>query len=99
MTGYVRSLSSRIGQALCCPRIAKIPLQGLTSAVGLVLYIHTGVSELLGHDGWGGSSFPLEKAFSASRKWGGMTAAGTTAVQLLRITNDWAICEDGVGRD
>ena len=35
-----------------------------------------------------GSSFPSEKAFSASRKWGGMTAAGTIAVRLLRITND-----------
>ena len=35
----------------------------------------------------GGSSFPSGKAFSASRKWGGMTAAGTIAVRLLRITN------------
>ena len=36
----------------------------------------------------GGSSFPSGKAFSASRKWGGMTAAGTIAVRLLRITNE-----------
>ena len=36
----------------------------------------------------GGSSFPSGKAFSASRKWGGMTTAGTIAVRLLRITND-----------
>ena len=37
----------------------------------------------------GGSSFPSGKTFSASRKWGGMTAAGTIiAVRLLRITND-----------
>ena len=36
----------------------------------------------------GRSSFPSGKAFSASRKWGGMTAAGTIAVRLLRITND-----------
>ena len=36
----------------------------------------------------GGSSFPSGKAFSASRKWGGMTAAGTIVVRLLRITKD-----------
>ena len=36
----------------------------------------------------GGSSFPSGKAFSASRKWGGITAAWTIAVRLLRITND-----------
>ena len=36
----------------------------------------------------GGSSFPSGKAFFASRKWGGMTAAGTIAVRLLHITND-----------
>ena len=76
-------ITSRSGQALCWPRIAEIPLQGLTSAIALVLCIHTGVSELLGHDGWEGSSFPSGKAFSASRKWGGMTAAGTIAVRRL----------------
>ena len=48
-------------QALCWPRIAEIPLQGLTSAVALVLCIHTGVSELLAHDECGGSSFLLER--------------------------------------
>ena len=47
VTGRIRSLSSRSGQALCCPRIAEIPLQGFTSAVALVLCIHTGVYELL----------------------------------------------------
>ena len=65
----------------------EIPLQGLTSAVALVLCIHTGVSELLGHDEWG-SCFASGKAFSASRNWGGMTAAETLAVRLLRITDD-----------
>ena len=54
VTDHPRSLSSRSGQALCWPRIAEIPLQGLTSAVALVLCIHTGVSELLAHDEWGG---------------------------------------------
>ena len=34
--------------------IAEIPLQGLVPAVALVLCIHTGVSELLAHDEWGG---------------------------------------------
>ena len=53
-------------QALCWPRIAEIPLQGLVSAVALVLCIHTEVSELLAHDEWGGSSFLFRKAFSAS---------------------------------
>ena len=88
MTGRVRSLSSRSGQALCWPRIAEISLQGLTSVVALILCIHTGVSELLAHDEWGRSPFLSEKAFSASREWGGMTAAGTIVVRLLRITND-----------
>ena len=86
--GRVRSLSSQSGQALCWRRFAETSLQGLTSAVALVLCIHTEVSELLAHDEWGGSSFPSGKAFSASRKWGGMTAAGTIVVRLLRITND-----------
>ena len=53
-------------QALCWPRIAEIPSQGFVSAVALVLCIHTGVSELLAHDEWGGSSFLFRKAFSAS---------------------------------
>ena len=48
-------------QALCWPRIAGIPLQGLVSAVALVLCIHTGVSELLTHDEWGGVFFPVWK--------------------------------------
>ena len=68
MTGRVRSLSSRSGQALRSPRIAEIPLQGLMSAVALVLCTHTRVSKLLAHDEWRGSSFPSGKAFSVSRK-------------------------------
>ena len=36
----------------------------------------------------GGSSFPSGKEFSASRKWGGITTAGTISVRLWRITND-----------
>ena len=58
---HVRSLSSRSGQALCWLRIAKIPLQGLTSAVALVICIYTGVSELLGRDEWGGLLSPQER--------------------------------------
>ena len=45
--GRVRSLSSLSGQALCWPKIVERSLQELTSAVALVLCIHTGVYELL----------------------------------------------------
>ena len=83
--GRVRSLSSRPEQALYWPRIAEIPLQGLTSAVALVLYIHTGVSKLLAHDEEGGSSFPSSflsgEALPASKEGGEMTAAGVIAVR------------------
>ena len=98
VTGRVRSLSSPSGQALCWLRIVEMPLQGLTSAVALVLCIHTVISELLGHDEWGGSSFPPGKAFFASMKWGGMTAAGTVAVRRLRITNDYRLRSWGGSR-
>ena len=46
----------------------------------------------------GRSSFPSGKAFSASKKWGGMTAAGTIAVRLLRITNDCRLQSRGGSR-
>ena len=61
MTGCVRSLSSRSRQDLCWPRIAEIPLQGLTSVVALILCIHTGVSELPAHDQWGSLLSPQER--------------------------------------
>ena len=98
VTGRICSLSSRSGQPLCWLRIAEIPLQGLPSAVALVLCIHAGVSELLANDEWWESSFPLGKAFSASRKWGGMTVAGTITVRLLRITNDCCLRSSGGSR-
>ena len=69
MTGRVRSLSSRSGRSLCWPRIAEIPLPGLTSAGALVLCFHTGVSELLGHDEWG-VVFPLRKGILCVQKMG-----------------------------
>ena len=47
----------------------------LKSAVALVLCIGAGGSEQLAHDEWGGSSSLFRKAFSASRKWCGITAA------------------------
>ena len=97
-TGRVRSLSSRSGQASCLSRIARVALQGLKSAVAFVLCTSAGVSELLAHDEWGGSSFPSEKAFSASRGWGEMTAAGAIAVQLC-VTRTTAVCGVKVGRD
>ena len=46
----------------------------------------------------GGSSFPSGKGFSESRKWGGMTVAGTIAVRLLRITNDCCLQSWGGSR-
>ena len=61
VTGRVRSVSSRSGQSLCWSSVAEVPLQALKSAVELVLCICAGVSEQLAHDGWGGSSFLLER--------------------------------------
>ena len=52
----------------------------LKSPVAFVLCTCAGVSELLAHDEWRGYYFPSEKAFSASRGWGGITAAGEIAV-------------------
>ena len=98
MTGRVRSLSSRSGQALCLSRIAGVPLQGLKSAAAFVLCTCAGVSELLVHDEWKGSSFPSEKAFSASGEWGGMAATRAVAVQLC-VTRTTAVCGVGVGRE
>ena len=68
VTDRVRSVSLRSGQALCWPSVAEVPLQALKSAVELVLCICAGGSEQLAHDGWGGSSFLFQKAFSESRK-------------------------------
>ena len=52
------------------------------SAVALVLCIGAGVSEQLAHDEGGGSSSLFRKAFSASRKWCGITAAGPVAARF-----------------
>ena len=73
MTGRVRLVSSRYGPAVCWPRIAEVLLQGLNLAGAFVSGARAGVSERLAHDEWKGSSFSLEKAFSASRKLCGMT--------------------------
>ena len=97
MTGRVRSLSSRSGQASCWPRIAEVPLQGVNPAGAFVSGTRAGVSERLVHDERGGSSFPSEKAFSASRKWCGMTAAGAVAVRLC-VARTTAVCWVSVGR-
>ena len=75
MTGRVRSVFSRSRQALCGPSVAEVPLQALKSAVALVLCICAGGSEQLAHDESGRSCFLFRKAFSASRKWGEITAA------------------------
>ena len=97
VTGRVRSLSSRSGQASCWPRIPEVPLQGLNSVGTFVSGTRAGVSERLAHDEWVWSAFPSEKAFSASRKWCGMTAAGAVAVQLC-VARTTAVCWVNVGR-
>ena len=97
MTGRVRSLSSRTGQAPCWPIIVEVPLQGLSSAGAFVSGTRAGVYEQLTHDEWVGSSFPAEKAFSASRKRCGMTAAGAVAVRLCAARTT-AVCWVNVGR-
>ena len=81
MTGRVRSVSLRSGQSLYWPSVAGVPLQALKSAVALVLCIGAGGFEQLAHDEWGGSSSLFRKAFSASRKWCGITVAGPVAAQ------------------
>ena len=69
----------------------------LKSAEAFVLCTCAGVSELLAHDEWEGSSFPSGKAFSASRERGGMAAAGTTAVRsCVKRTN--VVCGVNVGQ-
>ena len=99
MTGRLRSLSSRSGQALCWPRTAEVSLRGLKSEGSFVLGTRAGVFERLAHYEWWGSSLLSEKAFSASRKWCGMTAATvvavwpciaqTTAVCCVNISRNW----------
>ena len=82
MTGRVRSVSLRSGQSLCWPSVAGVPLQALKSAVALVLCIGAGDSEQLAHDEWEGSSSLFRKAFSASKKWCGITAAGPVTARF-----------------
>ena len=96
VTGRVRSLSSRSGQALCWPRIAEIPLQGLTSAIALVLCIHTGVSELLAHDEWGGPLSPQERHFLRPEDGAELPQQGQSRVCVSQTT---AVCKAGVGQD
>ena len=91
MTGRVRSLSSRSGQAPCWPRIAEVSLQGLNSAGAFVSGTRAEVSERLAHDQWVGSSFPSEEAFSRSRKWCGITAVGAVVVRLC-VARATAVC-------
>ena len=81
MTGRVRSVSSRSGQVLCWPNVVEVPLQALKSAVALILCICAGGSDQLAHDEWRGSSSLFRKAFSASSKWDGITAAVPVAAQ------------------
>ena len=63
MTGRVRSLSSRSGQAPWWPRIAEVPLRGLKSAGAFVSGTRAGVSKRLAHDKWGDLLFPQKRHF------------------------------------
>ena len=97
MTGRVRSLSSRSGQALCWPRIAEIPLQGLMSAVALILCTQTGVSELLAHNEWGGVFFPLRKGIFCVQKMR-RNDQGQSRYRFC-VSRTTAVYEAGVDRD
>ena len=98
MASRIRSLSSLSGQSSRWPRIAEIPLQRLKSAEAFLFCTRAGVSGLLAHYKWGGSSFPSEKAFSASRERGGTTATGTVVVRPC-VTRTTVVCGVNVGRD
>ena len=50
VTGRVRSVSLRSGQALCWPSVAEVPLRALKSAAALVLCLCAGGSEQLTHN-------------------------------------------------
>ena len=67
------------------------------AAEAFLFCARAGVSGLLAHDEWGGSSFPSEKAFSASRERGGMTATGAVAVRPC-VTRTTVVCGVNVGR-
>jgi hypothetical protein len=65
--------------------------------VTFVLCLGAGGSEQLAHNEWAGSSSLFRKAFSASRKWCGMTAAGRVAAQS-RVCPTAVNCAVGVPR-
>ena len=85
-------------QAFCWPRIAEIPLQGLTSAVALVSCIHTGVSELLAHDEWGGLLSPQERHFVRLENEVELPQQGQMRYGFC-VSRTTAVSEAGVGRD
>ena len=85
----VRCLSSRSGQASCLSRIARVPLQGLKSAVAFVLCTCAGVSELLAHDEWGGVFFSLRKGIICVQSMGRNDRCRSNYGTALRNTNDF----------
>ena len=56
-----------------------VPSAQVSGGIGIMLVCWG--SEQLAHDEWGGSSFLFRKAFSSSRKWGGITATVSVAAQ------------------
>ena len=72
-------------------------VEALKLAEALVLCLGAGGSEQLAHNEWAGSSSLFRKAFSASRKWCGMTAAVRVAAQSC-VGPTAVSCEVGVPR-
>ena len=85
VTGRVRSLSSRSGRL---PRIAEIPLQGLTSTVALAYASVLGSLSCLPMLNGGGFFFPLRNGTFCVQKMG----------RLLHITNDCRLRSWGASR-
>ena len=75
-----------IWQALCWPRIAEIPLQGLKSAEVLVFCTRAGISELLAYDEWG-VCFSFRKSILYVQRTGRNGHSRNSRGTALRNTN------------
>lgn len=84
------SMSSRTRRAFGWPRLAKVPFQGLHSAVALVVCACTRDSEPLAHDEWE-AVCPIIKDISCVQRMGGITTAGTTS-EFEGLLQRWYQC-------
>ena len=99
VTGRVRSLFLRSGQAPCWPRIAEVSLQGLKSPEVIVLCTRAGVSELLAHDEWR-LFFSLRQGILCVQRTGRNDRGRDNRGTALRSTNDyhlWGKCGPRLG--